>query len=444
MRAEQNQLLTRIGPGSDCGQLLRQYWQPIALVDEFDAHFDARMAQRPLKAVRALGQDFVLFRDANLQFKLFDRDCPHRGADLAFGRLEPDGLRCPFHGWKFASDGQCIETPGEPKGSTLCTRIQQRSYSVQVSAGIVWAWLSHLPATTSPLPPLPALDCFRAPASHSFAFKGLWHANWLQCVEVGIDPAHPSFLHRFFADASLEDAYGKQFRGASAGDIDGERWPMSRIMRESCSPEIHFDARPWGFEIKTLRPLTPKKTHVRVTQSIFPQAFLIPLSETVTITQWHLPVDDTHTYWYSVFTSLDQPLDKTTMREQRLRGNPAPDFLPQMGRHNDWGFNAQEQATRTFLGMGEDDINVHDQWAVESMGPIADRTREHLGTTDKVIIANRRKLQAEIDALKTGQLPLHSAFGEHQTTTVDGIAPANAIDEFWQATAHAKRQRCPW
>jgi phthalate 4,5-dioxygenase len=441
MRAEQNNLLTRIGSGTDCGTLLRQYWQPIALLDEFDPRFDARMAHRPLKAVRALGQDFVLFRDANQQFVLLDRDCPHRGADLAYGRLEPEGLRCPFHGWKFASNGQCIETPGEPQGSTLCTRITQRSYPVKVSAGVVWAWFSE---RSEPPPTLPALDCFRAPASHSFAFKGLWNANWLQCVEVGIDPVHPSFLHRFFSDASLDDAYGKQFRGASAGDIDGERWPMSRIMRESYSPEILFESRDWGFEIKTLRPLSNKKTHVRVTQSIFPQAFLIPLSETVTITQWHLPVDDTHTYWYSIFTSFDAPLDRDTMREQRLRGNPAPDFLPRMGRHNDWGYDAKEQASSTFLGMGEEDINVHDQWAVESMGAIADRTREHLGTTDKVIIANRRKLQSDIDALKAGQIPPPLATNPAHADTVDGIAPAGAHDEFWKACALAKRQRCPW
>ena len=131
MHADQNELLTRIGPGTACGALMRQYWQPAALLDELDPRLDARMALRPVKAVRLLGQDLVLFSDAH-SFGLLDRDCPHRGADLAIGRHEGDGLRCPFHGWKFAVDGSCLETPAEPAGSLLCTRVRQRSYPVCV------------------------------------------------------------------------------------------------------------------------------------------------------------------------------------------------------------------------------------------------------------------------------------------------------------------------
>ena len=152
------------------------------------------MAARPVKAVRLLGQDLVLFRDGAGRWGLLDRACPHRGADLAFGRHEADGLRCPFHGWKFAADGRCLETPAEPAGSTLCQRVRQRSYPVLERAGVLFAWLG--PEGSAP-PALPAFDAFVAPASHSFAFKGLWHCNWLQAFEVGIDPAHPSFLHRY-------------------------------------------------------------------------------------------------------------------------------------------------------------------------------------------------------------------------------------------------------
>jgi phthalate 4,5-dioxygenase len=446
MRAEQNELVTRVGPGTGCGELLRRYWQPVALLDEFNPEFDPAMAQRPVKAVRALGQDFVLFQDAQKRWGLIDRDCPHRGADLAFGRYEGDGLRCPFHGWKFGVDGTCLETPGEPIGSALCSKVRQMSYPLQQQAGVLWAWLG--PKHLTP-PSFPAFDCFKAPGTHSFAFKGLWHANWLQCVEVGIDPAHPSFLHRYFGDETLDQAYGRQFRGASAGDVDGERWPMTRIMRESFSPEIRFEAREWGYEITALRALNEKFTHVRVTQGLFPQGFVIPLSETITITQLHLPVDDTQTYWYSIFTSFDAPLDKATMRQQRLRGNPAPSYAPVMGRHNGWGYSPAEQRERTYLGMGEDDINVHDQWAVESMGPIADRTREHLGTTDKIIMANRRNLLQAIDTVKAGGTPW-AVFSEAEAKrligpdTLDGIAPAGAWQPFWQHTAAAKRAKADW
>jgi len=450
MQAAQNDLITRIGPGTACGALMRQYWQPAALLEEFDAALHPAMAQRPLKAVRLLGQDFVLFRDASGQFGLLDRDCPHRGADLAFARHEGDGVRCPFHGWKFAADGRCLETPAEPAGSTLCQRVRQRSYPVQQRAGVVFAWLG--PEGGTP-PALPALDAFVAPASHRFAFKGLWHCNWLQAFEVGIDPAHPSFLHRYLHDEDGADtprAFGRQFRAASVGSVGGQRWPMTRIMREFCSPEIrHEELQPGLLRLTTLRAIDDALTHVRVTHAIFPHTFVIPLSETVTITQMHVPVDDTHTYWYSFFTSFAGPLDGPTMRSQRLAHMSLPDYVPNNGRANGWNFNPDEQRTRTFLGMGEEDINLHDQWAVESMGAIQDRTREHLGTSDKVIMANRRVLLKAIETVQAGGTPpmalgADAAAALTGPDTMDCIAPAERWAAFWQQAAAAKRAGAPW
>ncbi len=454
MQAEQNELITRIGPGTACGALMRHYWQPAALLDEFDPALDPRMAQRPVKAVRLLGQDLVLFRAADGGFGLLDRACPHRGADLAFGRHEADGLRCPFHGWKFAPDGRCLETPAEPAidgvASTLCQRVRQRSYPVRVQSGVVFAWLG--PEGGTP-PALPAFDCFTAPASHSFAFKGQWQCNWLQAFEVGIDPAHPSFLHRYLQDEDGGDAYGRQFRAASVGEVAGQRWPMTRVMREFCSPEIRFDAVAPGItRLTTLRAIDAALTHVRVTHAVFPHTFVIPLSETVTITQMHLPVDDTHTYWYSFFTSFAGPLDKATMRRQRLAapgGVTLPDYLPRHGRHDNWGFDPEQQRTRTYLGMGEEDINLHDQWAVESMGAIQDRTREHLGSSDKVIMANRRVLLKAIATVAAGGLPpmaldAAAAAALHGPDTVDCIAPAGRWAAHWQEAAAAKRAGAAW
>ena len=454
MNAEQNERLTRITPGTPCGQLLRQYWQPAALVDEFNPLLDPRMALRPVKAVRLLGQDLVLFKDALGAWGLLDRDCAHRGADLSFGRLDTaaagGGLRCPFHGWKFAPDGQCLETPAEPLGSKLCERIKQRSYPVMEKSGVLFAWLGD--EETVP-PPFPDFDCFKAPSTHSFAFKGLWNANWLQAFEVGIDPAHPSYLHRFLQDEALEgignNAAGKQFRSAAAGNADGEQWPMTRIMREFAQPDISFIDKPWGMQLTALRHMTDQLTHVRVTQAIFPATFVIPLSETMTITQMHVPVNDTHTYWYTFFTSFAGPLDKEAMRAQRQQFISLPDYIPKAGRHNNWGFEADEQMSTTYLGMGEEDINVHDQWAVESMGPIANRTREHLGTTDKVIMANRRVLIKAIDTVQNGGVAPGLADAAQSTLmtgpdTVDGIAPADGWQDWWQAAADAKRNKAPW
>ena len=446
MKAELNERITRIGPGTPAGRLMRHYWQPVALVDEFNPALDARMAIRPVKAVRLLGQDLVLFKDAQGRFGLLDRDCPHRGADLSFGRHEGDGLRCPFHGWKFDVSGQCLETPAEPTGSTLCQHVQQRSYPVIERSGILFAWLGD--EGTTP-PPLPAIDALSAPGTHTFAFKGLWRCNWLQAFEVGVDPAHASFLHRFFFDESLENTYGRQFRGASAGEVQGQRWPMTKVMREFDQPDIRVEAQPYGMRLTALRPMTEAITHVRVTNAIFPHTFVIPLSETMTITQMHVPVDDTNTYWYAIFTSFAGPVDKAAMREQRLKHITLPDYIPKSGRHNQWGFNPDEQMTRTYLGMGEDDINVHDQWACESMGPIQDRTREHLGTSDRAIMAHRRLLMQAIDDVEAGRLPLGMAQAEVAAQrigpdTVDGIAPAEGWQDWWRKAVDAKREGAPW
>ncbi len=458
MQAHLNQRLTRIGPGTPCGDLLRRYWQPVALLDEFDPQLDPRMALRPLKAVRLLGQDLVLFREGegggggkDARYGLLDRDCPHRGADLAFARFEGDGIRCPFHGWKFAADGRCLETPAEPQGSTLCQRVRQRSYPLQVQAGVLFAYLGP---EGSALPALPAFDAFRAPATHSFAFKGLWHCNWLQAFEVGIDPVHPSYLHRYLQDDTLDASgrkeFGRQFRAATVGQVDGQRWPMTRVMREFCSPDIqHQEVAPGLTRLTALRHVNEQLTHVRVTHAAFPQTFVIPLSETVTITQMHVPVDDTHTYWFSFFTSFAGPLDQDTMRQQRLAHMQLPDYVPINGRHNDWRFNAEEQRSRTFLGMGEEDINLHDQWAVESMGAIQDRTREHLGQSDKVIMAHRRLLAQAIDTVAAGGVPpmvltAEAAAALTGPDIMDCMAPAAQWQAHWQQAAAAKRAAAPW
>ena len=447
MQADQNELITRVGPGTPCGELLRRYWQPAALLDEFDARLDPRMAGRPVKAVRLMGQDLVLFRDGDGHFGLLDRHCPHRGADLAFARHEPEGIRCPFHGWKFAVDGRCLETPAEPIGSTLCQRVRQRSYPVKAQSGVVFAYLG--PEGSTP-PELPAFDAFVAPSTHSFAFKGLWHCNWLQAFEVGIDPAHPSFLHRYLQDESLEQTYGRQFRAASVGEVDGQRWPMTRVMREACSPEIrHEEVAPGLTRLTTLRLINDSLTHVRVTHAAFPHTFVIPLSETVTITQLHVPVDDTHTYWFSFFTSFAGALDKETMRNQRLAHMSLPDYVPVHGCHDEWNFNPEEQRTRTFLGMGEEDINLHDQWAVESMGAIQDRTQEHLGSSDKVIMAHRRTLLKAIQTVQDGGTPPMVLTAEQAAAlrgpdTMDCIAPAQDWPAFWQQAAAAKRAGAGW
>jgi phthalate 4,5-dioxygenase len=191
---------------------------------------------------------------------------------------------------------------------------------------------------------------------------------------VGIDPAHASFLHRFLEDEDPAEGYGRQFRDQAA---DTEI-PMTRILREFPRPEIRVEPTDYGLRLISLRDLGNLGMHVRVTNQVFPHAIVIPMSNEMTITQWHVPVDDVSCYWYAIFTSFGAPVDKAVMRAQRLALYELPDYRPKVGKHNNYGFDPYEQATKTYTGMGLD-INVHDQWAVESPGPIQDRTREHLG-----------------------------------------------------------------
>src|SRR5271170_4936241 len=171
MSQEQNDLITRTGPKDPCGKLMRMYWQPAALVDELEG-------PRPVRPVKLLGEDLVLFRDEQGRYGLIERHCAHRGADLAFGRLEHGGLRCAFHGWLFDATGQCLEQPAEPVNNKAHLRLRHRSYRCEERNGIVFAYLGR-----GTPPAFPAFDCFRAPNEQTFAFKGLWQCNWLQAVE---------------------------------------------------------------------------------------------------------------------------------------------------------------------------------------------------------------------------------------------------------------------
>jgi phenylpropionate dioxygenase-like ring-hydroxylating dioxygenase large terminal subunit len=412
--------------------MLRRYWQPVALSDELTG-------PRPVKAVQLMGQHFVLFRDENGRLGMLDRDCPHRGADLAFGRLEDGGLRCPFHGWLFDVSGNCMQTPAEPEGSKLCTRIRQGAYPVVERAGTVFAYIGE-----GEPPAFPDFDCFVAPDSHVFAFKGLFECNWLQALEVGIDPAHASYLHRFFEDEDTSVSYGKQFRGTSA---DSEM-PITKVLREFDRPEIGVEQTAYGLRLTALRKLSERNTHVRVTNVVFPQAFVIPMSAEMTISQWHVPLDDTHCYWYAIFTSFTTPVNKQQMREQRLKLYELPDYTSRRNKRNNYGFDVREQLSATYTGMG-DDINVHDQWAVESQGPIQDRTREHLGTTDKGIIAYRKMLVEAIEASLEGR-PAPMLVDAAQAGAFSGPASIDGIDEsadphgYWCRADMARREKSDW
>jgi phenylpropionate dioxygenase-like ring-hydroxylating dioxygenase large terminal subunit len=379
-----------------------------------------------------MGENLVLFKCAD-SYGLIERHCSHRGADLAYGRLEPDGIRCSFHGWLYGPSGKCLETPAEPEGSRLHEHIRHRGYPVVEKSGILFAYLGEGAA-----PAFPEFDCFVAPDEYTFAFKGYWDCNWLQALEVGIDPAHASWLHKYFEDEDPAANYGRQFRGTPSDS----GLPISKVLREFDRPEIRVERTGYGMRLQTLRRMSDAQTHIRVTNILFPQAFVIPMNAEMTITQFHVPVTDTGCYWYSIFTSFGAPVDKKTMRDQRLKTYPAPDYKPIFSRANSWGFDAEEQRTKTFTGMGFD-INIHDQFACESQGLIQDRTRENLGTTDKGIVLYRRLLLDAIRKNETGELAIDVA-GHSGPPAIDGIGPSAGIDDYWKEADEKRRKQSQW
>ena len=423
----ENNRVTETGRGTPAGELMRRFWQPAALVDELSG-------DRPAVAVELMGEKLVLFRDDNENFGLLDRQCPHRGADLCFGRLEGGGIRCPFHGWLFDVNGACLEQPAEPEGSQFYKKIQHISYPCIERSGIIFSYLGP-----GDPPNLPNFDCFTAPPAYTFAFKGHIEANWLQALEVGIDPAHASFLHRFFEDTDPADSYGQQFRDST------EEIPVTKLMRENVRPELDLENTNSGFRIFSKRDLENHGVHMRVTNLAFPNAIIIPMSNDITISQWHVPVTDTECYWYAIFTAFEEKVDKKAMRDQREELYNIPDYKPRRNRSNNWGYDPEEQKHKTFTGMGSD-INVHDNWAIESPGRIFDRRKEHLATTDKAIIAYRRMLLKAIKDVEDGKKIPFNTNAKLMTgpVAVDTIGSDDHSGKWWLDYDRRRRLKSPW
>jgi phthalate 4,5-dioxygenase oxygenase subunit len=399
---ELNDKITRVGPNTSAGSVLRRYWQPAALAEELQGG--------DMVPVNLLGERLALVRDDAGHLVLATRIASDD---------EPPAFYPDAKDIKIVKDGPV--------------------YPVENRQGLYFAYMGPGPA-----PEFPNFDCFRAPDSHVFAFKGLWECNWLQALEIGIDPAHASFLHRFLEDEDTSDSYGKQFRDKAAHTD----MPMTQVLREYPRPDIKVEETEFGLKITALRFLDNGLTHVRVTNQIFPEAICIPMSREMTITQWHVPIDDETCYWYTMFTSFRKPVNKELMREQRLKEHRLPDYAPLKNRTNDYHYDPAEQASTTYTGMGLD-INVHDQWAVEGMGRIQDRTQEHLGRSDAAIIRYRRMLRAAISSVEngSGELPMLNG-----TLPCDIVGPLcnDAItqsDDWRKASRQAdleRRTECPW
>ncbi|MTV27514.1 aromatic ring-hydroxylating dioxygenase subunit alpha [Nitriliruptoraceae bacterium ZYF776] len=348
LSADRNRQLCEVGAGTPMGELLRRYWHPIAGADELDAH--------PTRPVRILGEDLTLYRDGLGRLGLIDRHCPHRRADLSYGIVEDEGLRCNYHGWLFDGSGACLHQPFEearhPDGR-FRDKVAVKAYPVQERAGMVWAYLGPDPA-----PLLPDWEMFHARGYQQVVISEI-PCNWFQCQENSIDPVHFEWLHTNWSNA---------LRGSDA------RGP--RHLR------LGFEEFEFGFVYRRVREDTDEAHELWSTGRVclWPNALYTHPCE------WRVPIDDERTLSIAFFTD---PLPGDAPYEQeRIRSWRAPIVDETTGRWID--SHVMNQDYIAWMGQGT----------------VADRTLEHLGESDRGILLLRRRMFEQMQVVADGGDPI--------------------------------------
>jgi phenylpropionate dioxygenase-like ring-hydroxylating dioxygenase large terminal subunit len=376
-----NEMVSRVGPGTVMGSLFRQYWVPAVLSRELPSP-----GSDPVR-VLLLGEKLIAFRDTHGQVGLIQNHCPHRGASLFFGRneeLDP-GLRCVYHGWKFAIDGTCIDMPNEPAESDFKSKVNAVAYPTRERGGIVWAYLG--PRQTPP--PLPDLEANMLPEGVGEVDAVQRRCNWLQALEGDIDTAHLGFLHMGLADANAMTP------GTFGYYTIKDRAPRYAVVDT-----------PGGSMYGAYRPAEPGITYWRIAHYLLPCHVLIPtgaLGRQVLLRSW-VPMDDEHV----MFFNIGAPGTTRSMDFSQVPPNTTGwygRFRVDWNASNDWGLDRQQQRGRhSYTGLPN--VHIEDQAITESMGTLLDRSQEHLGSSDAMIIRTRRRLLAAATALaEHGTIP---------------------------------------
>ena len=387
LTAEENARVTRTGSGTPMGDVFRRYWLPAVMSSELPEADGA-----PIR-VRILGEDLIAFRDTAGNVGLVSAFCPHRRAPMFFGRNEEYGLRCVYHGWKFDVTGACVDMPSEPPDSLFKTKVEIEAYPTREAAGVVWAYMGP-PAEQ---PPFPDFEWMRAPETHRHVSKTFEDCNWLQALEGGLDTAHSSFLHN-------EDLPNKSY-----------------LRNADTAPLLEVDKTDYGFQYAGIRSFGDKN-YVRVYQYIMPaqqcRGFVTGNranegSRHIPSIHGHfwIPIDDEHTWTWNWMYSYDpaQPLTEEYAHHFEIGAGRGPDdLIPGTFRlkkilANDYLIDRQLQKKQTFTGIVG--INTQDIAVQEGMGPICDRTKEHLGTTDRAVIVARQLLLEAIADVAKGRRP---------------------------------------
>jgi 5,5'-dehydrodivanillate O-demethylase len=351
---EENESLTRVGRGTPAGELLRRYWQPVAPAGELTP-------EKPIKAVQLLGEKLVVYRDTKGSYGLVGERCPHRSASLAYGRVDAEGIRCPYHGWKFDAAGRCLQQPAEPPDGGFKDKIKHTAYPVEKLGGLLFGYLGPLP-----VPALPRWDVLAWEDGRRWIeVQEPLRCNWLQPMENSVDPSHLYWLHGETAHLLPNVARYEE---------EHEFIPFeSGIYKRRITPGKNpgdppaIDQHPLLFP-NTLRHVFRAKDRM--------------LRHNL---QMRVPIDDGHT---QVFVIYFEPNDKDR--------TPADADVP-------WSyFPIRDEQGRYRL----EHVLVQDAMAWETQGAVTDRSEEHLGVGDEGIIVFRKVLREQIEAVRQGRDPL--------------------------------------
>ena len=354
------------------GAVLRRYWLPL---------MESESLEGSPRRVRLLGEDLVAFRDAGGRAGLLAEACPHRRASLFFGRIEEDGIRCVYHGWKFDTEGRCIETPTEPPDSPLRMGVRASGYPCREAQGLTWAYLGP---RRDDAPLLPSLGWAEALPERRSTLTYQRACNWVQALEGDVDTAHLGWLHsRFGEDGERHVAFHEQDR-------------LRDIAVRDTRPVLEIAETPAGVSIGARRDYDEDRHYWRITQFLMPVFTSVPAIGAERRAKAWVPLDDEHTLvWEFVWRRDGAPADRETRIPASGWREESEDPLSRgrfaAGSETDYGLDRSRQRAVNFSGL-EESPPLQDAAVQESMGPIVDRTREHLGASDIGIIRVRQRL----------------------------------------------------
>ena len=408
---EENELLCRVGPDTPMGQVLRRYWLPALTTEELPE------PDCPPVRVKLLGEELVAFRDTTGAVALVDNYCPHRRASLFFGRNEEAGIRCVYHGWKFDVHGDCVDMPSEPAESNFKDKVNIKAYPCVDKGGTIWAYMGPQEIQ----PPFLNFPALQLPDSHLITNRVLSDCNFIQSMEGNLDTSHISYLHRNLADLKMDDFDD----GTDAIGFPSPRM-STKIRGYTRDAKLMVQPTSYGWRYVGLRDTPNGHHHLRITTAIFPIYQMIArLPSQGPGILMMVPRDDETCWRWSVGARTDRPFTDEEREQRRLEAANLTDIhgRGEKGKWNDYMMSREDQRTLSYTGIKG--IGTQDQAVTESMQPISDKVNEHLGTSDRAIIYNRRVLLNAARAMLEGQEPLrHNPDVLARVTSHEEIIPA--------------------